>query len=403
MENRVLVEEAKIAMGNEGEGGVLLVAEATGGGEGIRDEAEMVEKNKGGAVGGMAKIIVNDGDEVGRRKGKSMSKLGVNVGGGFGEKDVAEDGGIDGGAGELRQGAEGTVRLVATTPKVDRRGVAVVADGEVEAEVDGREEVVVGGGDDELRAGGEEGEVEAEEVLKRGSDVEGEVGADEGGVGKGATVEGGDRQTDRFLQGGVEVGGKNEEEHVIGEEGNDEGVDEKDLFVKGEAGEDGAVEGEAREGLGDRGGEHPFKGNLSANRDTKMGALAGERQVGPRAGRDEIANPMVARGGGSGENQALGLVNTKAGNDREAVDKGEGRGDGRKVGGGDSEVISKGVEGKIGEEGEGGQQRVVGYDEEEGGEGATLLNPASDGNPNVRGGAEEGGNGDIVEGAGDEV
>jgi hypothetical protein len=324
VENRVLMEEAKVAVGNEGEGGVLLVAEAAGRGKGIGDEAEVVEEDEGGAVRGLEKVVVDGGDEVGGGQGEGVGKFRVDVGGGFSEENIAKDSRVDGGAGELRKGAESAVIVMATTPEVDRRGIAVVLNEQVEAEVDRREGVVVGGREDKLRAGGEKGKIEAEEVLEGGSDVEGEVRANEGGVGEGAAVEGGDSEADRFLQGRVQVGGKDEEEHVVGEEGDDEGVDEEDFFVEGEAGEDGAVEGEAGEGFGDRGGEHPLKGDLPANHDAEVRTLVGEWQIGPGAGGNEVPDPVVARGWGGGEDEALGLVNTKTGDNSEAVDKGEG-------------------------------------------------------------------------------
>lgn len=78
------------------------------------------------------------------------------------------------------------------------------------------------------------------------------MGADEGGVREGTPVKGGNAKPDGFFEGSIKVSRKDEEQEVVGEEGDDEGVNKEDLLVKGEGSEDGTVEGKTGQGFGGR-------------------------------------------------------------------------------------------------------------------------------------------------------
>jgi hypothetical protein len=143
-----------------------MVAEATGSREGVGNEAEVVEEDKGRTTSGLLEVELDGGDEVGVRKAEGMGQLGVEVGSSIREEDVPEDRRIDGWARELGEGNKGAIVLVATPPEVDSSSVPMVAYEQIVTQVDGREGIVVGVGQDEAGACREERQVEAEEVLE---------------------------------------------------------------------------------------------------------------------------------------------------------------------------------------------------------------------------------------------
>jgi hypothetical protein len=166
---------------------------------------------------------------------------------------------------------------VAAPPKIDGSSVAVVADGHVKAEINGGEIVVVGGGEDEGGTRSEKRDVERPKIFESRGDVENDAGAKQGGVGVGTPIEGGDNQPDLLLEGSVEVGGEGEKQEVVGEEGDDEGVNKEDAFVGSEGAENGLV------GLCNGRSKNPLQGGIPTNRDAKVGGFVNEGQVGPGA------------------------------------------------------------------------------------------------------------------------
>jgi hypothetical protein len=173
----------------------------------------------------------------------------------------------------------------------------VIFDEEVAEELDRREAGVIRLGDNKFGAGGKEREVEGVEVFERRGDVKEEVGADEGGVGEGTPMKGSDGSSDSFFDWGVEIGGEDEEEHMVGEEGNDEDIDEEDSFVEGEGADSGAELGEAVEGLSVWGGEDLLEGNAAADGDAEVGRFFSESKFGPGAGENEVFDTVMGGGG----------------------------------------------------------------------------------------------------------
>jgi hypothetical protein len=90
----------------------------------------------------------------------------VEVGGGFLQENILEDGFVDSGATYFLEGDEVARWVVSTPPEVDGSGVTMVFNKEVAIELYGGELGVVGVGDYVGGTGGKEGEVERVEVFK---------------------------------------------------------------------------------------------------------------------------------------------------------------------------------------------------------------------------------------------
>jgi hypothetical protein len=116
---------------------------------------------------------------------------------------------------------------VAVTPEVHSRGIAVILDKFTLPQADGREKVVIGGSGDERGARSEKSHIKGPKILKGGPYREEELERDQRVVGIGTPIEGGNYLANKFFEGGVKFFGEDEEEKMVGEEGNDEGVDEE--------------------------------------------------------------------------------------------------------------------------------------------------------------------------------
>jgi hypothetical protein len=149
----------------------------------------------------------------------------------------------------------------------------VVSDKHISKKFDTGEIEIIFSREDKGGTGGEKGKVERVEVFKRGRDTKKQMRANEGRVGVGAPVKGGDRETNSFFDGVIHISGENKEKHMIGEERDNKNVYEKDLFVEGEGAEDRTVLGEAVEGFRVGVGEDPLQGHVSTDGDAKVNSL----------------------------------------------------------------------------------------------------------------------------------
>jgi hypothetical protein len=188
----------------------------------------------------------------------------------------------------------------------------MVFDEHVSKEIDFGEIKVTFAREDKRGTGGEKGEVKGVEIFKGGRDIKEEIGANEGGVGVGSPVEGGDGETNSFFNGIIHIGGEDEKKHVIRKERDNKHVYQEDLFVEGEGAEYRPVLGETVKGLGVRVGEDPFKGHASSDGNAKVDSLLYQGEVRPGTGREEGTNRRVARGGEGADDAALRAVDTQA-------------------------------------------------------------------------------------------
>ena len=123
---------------------------------------------------------------------------------------------------------KGTPFNMAVAPKVDRSTVPVVVDELAGTDADSGEVVVVGGGGNEGGASSEERDVEGPQVLERWANRESRVEADKRPVGIGPIMERGDEGVGETADGVKDLLGNDEEAGVVGEEGDDEDIDEED-------------------------------------------------------------------------------------------------------------------------------------------------------------------------------
>lgn len=225
VEDAVAKVEAEGARRDTVERDPLLVATATGGGEGVGEKAEEKTAGRRGEVRNVVKVGTDSCHKVGRREEEVVGEFLVHVVGGFCKEKVFKDRVVNGGAvddvGRDQMAGKG---VVAATPEVNGSSVAMVGDEEVVEEVNIWEVEVVEVGDDQGGTGGQEGDVITVEVFQ-GWEVEEDMGADEGGVGKGFAGERDNCIPQGGFNGEIEVGGEDEEQHVVTEEGDDEGVD----------------------------------------------------------------------------------------------------------------------------------------------------------------------------------
>ena len=100
-------------------------------------------------------------------------------------------------------------------------------------------------------------------------------------------------------------------------------------------------------------------------------------KVGPRRRNKLVLNEFPGIGRTGGDHDGLLFIDSETRDKRERRDDDEGRGDAEHGVGKNGDVVSKSEEGDVRVEREGVDEGIVGDDEEEGGEGATLLNPRS--------------------------
>ena len=134
-------------------------------------------------------------------------------------------------------------------PEIHRSAVPVVTDKLAGTDADGGEVVVAGGRGDEGGASSEEGDVEGPQVLEGRANREGRAETDQGPVGLGTTMERGDEGVGEVADGVKNLLGNDEEEGMVGEEGNDEDIDEKDAVEDRELTNHGLGSGKTRKGL----------------------------------------------------------------------------------------------------------------------------------------------------------
>ena len=153
------------------------------------------------------------------------------------------------GAGGLDKRGKGPSFGMAVAPKIDGSTITVVADELTGTDTDGGKVEVVGGGGDKRGASSEEGDVEGPQVLEGRANRESRVEADKRPVGIGPTMERGDEGVGETADGVKDLLGNDEEEGVVGEEGDDEDIDEKDAVENREPTNHGLGSGKTRKGL----------------------------------------------------------------------------------------------------------------------------------------------------------
>jgi hypothetical protein len=130
-----------------------------------------------------------------------------------------------------------------------------------------------------------------------------------------------------------------------------------------------------------------------------MGGRIGQLEVGPGAGREEIFNRWVGTFGECGNNAALAAIYAETGGCGEGGEEGERRRNMVEGFGGKGQVISESKGAQPREVGESGEERIIAEDKKEGREGATLFDASVYIDTHIGWNAEEGGYGDVVEGA----
>ena len=236
------------------------------------------------------------------------------------EENVFDDGLVDHRASVLEQGDQSSVFEVAVTPEVDSRGVAVVFDELATAEANKGEEVVVGGGSDEGRANSKERDVDSPKVLEGRANREEQVEADQGLVSVSATVERSDQLNNQAADGLIELVRDDEEEGVVGEEGDDESVDEEDPVRNGKVLED--VLGPLQPG--DRLLEGVGESDLTADDNPQVGRRGAEGKIGPGAAEELSTEGVVGGGRGRGDNTTFVAINAQTREARKDGDEDEG-------------------------------------------------------------------------------
>ena len=134
-----------------------------------------------------------------------------------------------------------------------------------------------------------------------------------------------------------------------------------------------------------------------------MGCDRTNRKERPGAGEERVAEGSVGRRRGGGDDAAFVSVDTKTGKFGELRDEKEGRGDNLDGGGSEGEIIRKGIRRDTRESGDTREQRVLGDDEEERRERATLFDTPKNVDPVGEVPSEGGGNPNILEGSFDKV
>ena len=236
VDERILARSTKKAARDFRDRELDLVAHAAGGGKSIVGESEMMEKERrrtGASSGGESS---RDGENaIGEKRsgegligGDEGSHLGAAVHSGILEEDVFDDSLVDHRTGVLEQRDKGTILEMAVAPEVDSRRVAMVFDELAMTKADVGKEVVVGGGSNESGTNSKKRHVDRPEILESRADRVERVKANQGLIGVSATIERGNQLNNQATDGLVELARDHEEEGVVGEEGDDKGVDEKD-------------------------------------------------------------------------------------------------------------------------------------------------------------------------------
>ena len=236
------------------------------------------------------------------------------------EENVFDDGLVDHRASVLEQGDQGAVFEVTVTPKVDSRGVAVVFDELATAEANKGEEVVVGGGSDEGGANGKERDVDSPKVLEGRANREEQVEADQRLVGVGATVERSDQLNNQAANGLIELVRDDEEEGVVGEEGDDESVDEEDPVRNGKVLEDVLGPLQPGDRLLEGALEDVGESDLAADDNPQVGRRGADGKIGSGAAEELSTEGVVGGSRGRGDNTTFVAIDAQT---REAQKNGD--------------------------------------------------------------------------------
>ena len=285
---------------------------------------------------------------------------------------------------------------MAVAPKIDRSTITVVVDELAGTDSDRGKVVVVGGGGDKRGARSEEGDVEGPQVLEWWANRESRVEADERPVGIGSSMERCDEGVGEMADGVKDLLGYDKEEGVVGEEGDDEDIDEEDAVENRELTNHGLGSGKTRKGLGVRNLEDILKGDVTADGDTEVCCDRAKRKERPGAGEEGGAEGCVGRRRRGGDDAAFVSIDTETGKIGELRDEEEGRGDNLNGGGSEGEIIRKGIRRDTRECGDTREERVVGDDEEERRERATLFDTPKNVDPVGEVPSKGGGNPNIL-------
>ena len=181
---------------------------------------------------------------------------------------VRDNGFLNSGAGDTGEGREGTIWEVPAVPKVDGSGIAVIRNKLAVIDTDKWEGIEVGCGADKGRAGSKEAEVEGPKVFKGRADVPERASADQGAIGKACAVVGDNQTTNGGDQLTVVIHGKEEKEHMVGENRDDKSVNIENAVGEREGTNKITVGGEAFEGFIKGFGENIAEGNGTTDRNT---------------------------------------------------------------------------------------------------------------------------------------
>ena len=135
--------------------------------------------------------------------------------------------------------------------------------------------------------------------------------------------------------------GDNEEEGVVGKEGDDESVDEEDTIGDREAANHSLSHADTSEGFGVGDSENVFQGDLAADRDAQVSGGGAEGEEGPGASSERGPEGRVGRDGSGGYDTAFVSIDTKTGEEGERGNEGEGGGDSLHSESGEGEIICK--------------------------------------------------------------
>jgi len=211
-----------------------------------------------------------------------------------------------------------------------------------------------------------------------------------GFIGVGAPVKGGNNLSDRFLDDSPQLVRKDEEKTHIGEQRDNEDINKKNTFVKGEGRKARAEETKTLRHPVHGGLEDVFQSDVGAYRETQVDRLVEKLEVRPSAVVEVGHEPRVAAPMQGGNNAAFGGVATETRDLGEVVNAAQHIVNVSNIVESHSKVIGESERGKTGCVCKILNEGVVGKEKKKGREGAPLLDTPPDVDPDIREVAEEG-------------